>query len=199
MNDQAFIADRVRALTESISFFSNKNKPEREHWIADRFLKAFQIDFQPSELQTPNSDPPDILFRAASFEIKEILDPNRPRHKEFKDALKRAQVATCAADLLEDFTPVRTSPLHISERLHPDLEKHSNHYAPGVKMNLDLLLYVNFQECFFEMGSMPDPGLFERYGWRSISAFENSIGMVFYAAISAPAFLRSRVATHSNP
>ena len=51
------------------------------------------------------SDPPDVRFRDAAFEIKEILDEGRRRHADLKEGLEKAKAARVPSDLLEPLTP----------------------------------------------------------------------------------------------
>lgn len=198
MTDAEFIADRIRALEDSVTYFSSKNKAAREHWVANKFLRALRLRFADTAIKNPPSDPPDVLFREAQFEIKEILDPDRPRHKEFKEALNLARQATDPNDLLEEFTSKRMNPQQIAEKIHLELGQISNHYAPAVRQSLDLLFYVNLRDCYFEPGTMPAPETFAVYGWRSISAYENAVGLVFFAGRTAPRFLRTFSGRYSS-
>jgi Putative endonuclease, protein of unknown function (DUF1780) len=81
----------LNAVKESIHFFSSANKGAIERWACTEFLKNIDIDFQPDEVVPQAYDPPDFIFRNASFEVKEILDRGRRRHDEYKDALSNAQ------------------------------------------------------------------------------------------------------------
>jgi hypothetical protein len=42
--------ERVRALKESLAFFSNKEKLNREKWVVRRLLRALPIDFEEEEM-----------------------------------------------------------------------------------------------------------------------------------------------------
>src|SRR5690348_13841895 len=49
--------------------------------------------------------PPDVKFRDAAFEIKEVLDEGRKRHDEYRDHLRRAWAARSPEELLEPYHP----------------------------------------------------------------------------------------------
>lgn len=59
---------------------------------------------------------------------------------------------------------------------------------------MDLLFYVNKLEHWFKDGPMPNPMMFESYGWRSVSAVVGSQhSLVFYAGSEAPSYLAENV------
>lgn len=196
MNDDELIEQNSHDLKVSIEFFSSKNKPERERWVCKSFLETLGVQFEEAELSTPPSDPPDVLFRDGKFEIKEILDAGRHRHQEYKMLLERSLQATDAQELLEEYTPQEMTYLQLVERVVSEAASLDFHYAPAVRKELDLLFYVNLKELFFiEDGQMPAANAFARFGWRSVSAFENSAAFVFFAAPDAPSFLHPFVGT----
>ncbi|MDX6769107.1 MAG: DUF1780 domain-containing protein [Elusimicrobiota bacterium] len=191
MTDQEFVEDRRRALSESVEYFSAKNKIERELWVCVEFLKNLGVRFEDKEARPWSDEPPDVVFRDARFEIKEILDPGRRRHAEYKLDLEKAQAAKKPEDFLEPFTPLDITPLQIADRLRPELEKLALHYEPSARARMDLLFYVNLQDHFLLKGPMPGRAAFAAYGWRSISVLKGWGALVYYAAEDAPTFLRS--------
>ena len=76
------VKERREALVESVRFFGAQRKPEREVWVADHFLENLNIAYSTEEVVSSDDDPPDVIFRDARFEIKEIMDPGRRRHAE---------------------------------------------------------------------------------------------------------------------
>lgn len=89
----------VRALKESLTFFSNKEKLNREKWVVRKLLRALRINFEETELMEAE-EPVDVSFRDAGFQVKEIMDEGRRRTDEFKAALKRAETA---AEYIENY------------------------------------------------------------------------------------------------
>ena len=63
--DDDWKEDHIRALKESLAFFSNKEKPNREKWTVKRLLRALAIDFKEEELKTGAKEPVDVSFRDA--------------------------------------------------------------------------------------------------------------------------------------
>ena len=195
MDDVEFIEDRRSAIEESVKYFSQKNKPERERWVCGSFLKNIDSAFDEMEIISPDDEPPDVAFRDARFEIKEVLDPGRLRHAEYKAALKKAIEASDPQDLIEQFTPKDITPLQMGDRILTELEILTDHYAPSVRARLDLLFYVNLKEHCLKVGPMPDTKTFSPFGWRSISAVLGWGAFVFFAAHDAPSILHSKVGT----
>ena len=115
----------LNAVKDSIDFFSSANKGAIEQWACTEFLKNIGLNFQPDEVVLQADDPPDVIFRNASFEIKEILDRGRRRHDEYKDALSNAQAAKTEADLhaalLKVVTPENITPLEIGNLISAEL------------------------------------------------------------------------------
>ena len=190
MDDDEFLEDRRRALKESIEYFSGKNKPERERWVCAEFLGNLGIEFDDGDVLSSVDQPPDVLFRDARFEIKEVLDPGRRRHEEYKAAHEKALEATDPQDLLEPlFEPKDITPLQLAARIRGELDNLARQYAPAVRATLDLLFYVNLQDHSLKSGPMPEVASFSASGWRSISGMKDGGALVFFADTQAPAFL----------
>lgn len=195
MTDEEFLEDRRSALQESVEYFSAEHKPEREQWVCIEFLTNLGLTFNEDEVLSSKEDPPDVLFRDAAFEIKEILDPGRKRHDEFKKSYQKALEATKPEDLLTEYTPIDITPDQISILILKELERLQYRYAPDVKSNLDLLFYVNLTDNLLKEGAMPSAQKFDTFGWRSISAIFGWGGLIFFANDISPDFIYSRVGT----
>lgn len=195
MTDEEFLEDRRRALRESVDYFSAKNKPERERWVCHEFIRNLGLSHDEAEVITPDDEPPDVVFRDCQFEIKELLDPGRRRHAEYKASLQKALTATDPQDLLEQFTPKDITPQQIGERICIELKGLQNHYAQAARRQLDILFYVNLQEHFLKVGPVPPAIEFAPFGWRSVSAIMGRGAFVMFAAPDAPSFLAANVGT----
>jgi hypothetical protein len=139
------------------------------------------------------SDPPDVLYRGCRFEVKEILDPGRRRHQEYRDRLAAAMKATRPRDLLRTYSPKPISPEQVGNLVHTECASLARKYEPKLMQTLDLIFYVNLMEATLEGSDMPDPKGFEGFGWRSVLALVGWAGMVFCATRAAPPLLRSNV------
>lgn len=195
MRDLEFIEDRRRGLMESIEYFSAKNKAERERWVCLELAQNLGIAFDETEMFSPENDPPDVIFRDARFEVKEILDQGRKRHAEYKAALQKALTITDPQNLLNQYTPKDITPVQIGERIQAELEDLKRHYPRAVCEGTDLLFYVNLQEHHLKIGVMPAASDFGSFGWRSISAVLGWGAFVYFATPNAPAFLYAKAGT----
>lgn len=59
---------------ESLQFFSNGNKVEREKGVIRALLRCLGPQFSESDLQVGAQEPIDVSAKGASFQIMEILD-----------------------------------------------------------------------------------------------------------------------------
>jgi hypothetical protein len=185
------LSDIREGLKASVAFFALKNKPDRELWDCREFVLNLNLLAKDEEFVAQKDDPPDVVFRGARFESKEILDLGRRRHQEYRDALKRAEQATDPTELLRHHTPVDLSPAEIGDLVGRKLADLRNKYEPTLMCTLDLLFYVNLKNHHLKVGPMPSDSRFAGFGWRSVSAFIGWGALVFYAAPNAPEFIRS--------
>jgi len=89
MNDKKFLAQHIKDLEASVDSYSPspQNQKNSELWVANSFTENLCIPYKKSEFTIPSEDPPDIDFRDAHFEIKEILDPDRRRHDDVQTGI----------------------------------------------------------------------------------------------------------------
>ena len=81
MTDDEYLEAQRKARAESVEYFSAAKKPEREQWVVRTFLTNLGITYTTTEV-IEGEDPPDVQFRSANFEVKEVLDSGRRRHRE---------------------------------------------------------------------------------------------------------------------
>jgi Putative endonuclease, protein of unknown function (DUF1780) len=105
--EAGILADLVRDLEQTVADFGPGVDQKRalEEWVVKRFLRGLGVAFAGAEVQQPLHDPPDATFRGAAFEVKEIGEPGRRRHDEYRAKLAKAKKATSLAELLESFSP----------------------------------------------------------------------------------------------
>jgi len=185
MNDAEFIKERIEALEESIEYYSAKNKAEREIWVAEAFIQNLNIEYESSEFHSPEQDPPDVVFRDAEFEVKEILDLGRRRHDEYKAELESTRKATSAQELLRLYRPIDKSIKDIY-KLCLEATRALTKYPAAVRASTDLLYYVNLQHVvgLFET-PFPDATELELLGWRSVSFVMGHRSCVFTTRLDA--------------
>jgi hypothetical protein len=202
MDDQEFLAQRIKDLEASVAYFAPGNKQESERWITDSFVENLRIPYSQSEIISPDDDPPDVEFRDARFEIKEILDPGRRRHDEYKQELERARSLTNPKELLKMFTPKDSSLEEIYRLCEQVALSLDNKYPKAVRSKLDLLLYVNLTDVMYVTEQpYPDTSALASSGWRSVSFVMGQRSCCFYASNDAPSFIQQAVGhvSHLHP
>ncbi|AOJ38949.1 hypothetical protein WJ23_14210 [Burkholderia lata] len=190
MNEQELIAQRIEDLEDSVAYFASDNKMARERWVVDAFVRNLGLVPTEDEIVNIKDDPPDVAFRDAYFEIKEILDPGRRRHHEYKQELARVRGISKSQDLLNEFTPKDSSVGEIYDlclKEAASLDKYSNDF----KRQTDLLLYVNLRDVMY-VTEQPYPDTFALVatGWRSVSFLMGRRSSCLYARPDAPDFIK---------
>lgn len=185
------LEDIRQNLRAARAFYSNENKYKREIWVASRFLTIAKIPFSDSEIVPNKSEPPDVLFGDARFEIKELLDEGRRRHKEYTEKLAKAEAATQLQELMEQYNPIPITISEIASRIEIDLKRQEKHYALDVRRAMDILYYVNPQHQYlYSIQDWPASKDFSSFGWRSICFLKGNAAGVFYTSPESPQFLR---------
>ena len=171
MTDDEYLKSIRRGLKASVKFFESQNRQRREKHVVREFLRNLECKFLVRELEPVNDDPPDIRFRDCSFEIKEHMDAGRPRHRQYKEALEKANAATDPSDLLEHFTPKDMSLSELHDLVLAEAESLSKRkYPPAVRREIDLLIYINLEDVMgMKVDELPDLARLRSTGWRSIS------------------------------
>ncbi len=194
MEDHEFIKERIAALEESVEYFGAANKAERERWVVQVFLENMDIQHSEEDVISPDQDPPDVVALSGAFEVKEILDPDRKRHKEYKDELERVKEITDPQDLLIHFSPKDSSITEIYQYCLAEANKLNFKYASRDRVSMDLLFYVNLEHIFgVDEETYPDVSEIRNCGWRSVSFVKGQIACCFCASEDAPEWLREAV------
>lgn len=190
MDDDSYLNGIREGLKESVDFFACQDKFIRESWVVANFLTNMSISFSETDL-VRGSDPPDVVFCEAQFEVKEILDKDRKRHIEYKKALARANLATDPAQLHERFSPKDISIKEVFALVYSVAENFATQKYPcEVRKNLDLLCYVNLQDVMRLIETpLPDVTPLAALGYRSVSFLEGHMSCVLCADSNAPSFL----------
>lgn len=171
--------------------FARSFKAWREWHTAVNFLTNLHIGVDDSQVFCSPQDPPDVLYRDAAFEVKEIMDEGRRRHDEVKQA-RRNQKTKLSRQTVELRHVINLLPMDAAALVVVQLDELAGRYQPDVKARTDVLFYINKRDHWFDDGPMPSPERFAGYGWRSVSAvIRSDVSLVFYAAPSAPQFLQA--------
>ena len=180
--------ERIRSLKESLSFFSNREKLDREKWTVRRLLRALNVEFAEEEL-TGGDEPVDIYFRDARFQEKEILDENRRRTDEYKKALEVAKAAKDQSELSELYDPIDISFSEVVQKCFDYAKRllSESKYGPLECKKIDLLIYFNLMN---HLVVPPTEIEVKELEFRSLSVVSNRYCMVLYARKDAPKILR---------
>jgi len=191
LSDAEYLENVRAGLAQSIDFYRTGNRGVRERWVCREFVHNLNTLAREASFISPASDPPDVEYRGCRFEVKEILDPGRRRHQEYRDRLAEAMKATRVRDLLRTYSPKPISPCEVGDLVHKECQALARKYEPKLIRTLDLIFYVNLLEATLEGEEMPESQHFAALGWRSVSALIGWAGLVFSASPSAPRLLRN--------
>jgi hypothetical protein len=193
MTDEEYLEAQRKARAESVEYFRASNKPEREQWVVREFLTNLGLTFAETEVRSSEQDPPDVLFRDANFEIKEILSDGRRRHQEYKEGLEKALKATSPSDLAEMYTPRDVAVLDVCAGVYVEAQRLSEEkYNVVMRKGLDLLFYVNLSDVSgLRETPFPDLAALDALGYRSVSFLMGYRSCTLSVAPDAPAFLRA--------
>ena len=183
--------ERIRSLEKSLSFFSNREKLDREKWTIRRLLRALNVEFAEEEL-TGGDEPVDIYFRDARFQEKEILDENRRRTDEYRKALEVAKAAKEQSELSELYDPIDISFSEVVQKCFDYAQRllSESKYGPLECKNIDLLIYFNLMN---HLVVPPTENEVKELEFRSLSVVSNRYCMVLYARKDAPIILRDNI------
>ena len=197
MDDSDYLRLLTHQAEQANAFLSNARKWERERWVCQRLLQALNVSHRLDEFSAADHEPPDVLFREASFEVFFVLDEGRRLNDEWRAELERRRSAFSLSQLVRRETkPRRIGASELQQRLTPTLRKKAHNYKErGLDLGeLDLLAYVNLKRAVPDFNShFPPPTEFLRQGWRSLSLVGPTFARVLFAHPDAPEFLRNNL------
>ncbi|UTW06709.1 DUF1780 domain-containing protein [Pseudomonas benzenivorans] len=197
MDDSDYLRLLTHQAEQANAFLSNARKWERERWVCQRLLQALNIDHRLEEFSAGEQEPPDVLFREASFEVFFVLDEGRRLNDEWRAELERRRSAFSLKQLVRrEAKPRRIPAAELQARLGPTLRKKAHNYSErGLDLSeLDLLAYVNLKRAIPDFNShFPPPTEYLRQGWRSLSLVGPTFARVLFAHPDAPDFLRGNL------
>jgi hypothetical protein len=184
---------RVHAV-ETVLFFSNSNKADRERCACAAFLRCLGLDFSAKDLVavSQKESPPDVIFRSARFEVSEVLGKGQKRHHEAKVRAGCLMNAESIDDTLVPFPPrIPLKYADVFKHINEVLAKKAAHYGTKVCSKLDALTYMDIPYTFLVTTSpLSRNAPLQKQGWRSVSFIMPPHSHVLYASDSAPDFLR---------
>jgi len=188
-NSTNWKTERIQAVKETIEFFRNENKLEREKWVVAQLLENIIPDFSFDSLDEAE-EPADVRFEKVNFQVKEVLEYDRRRGDENKAALEKAETAEEYSELLEDYSPCNISFEEIAIKCYEYSKKLVKKYGPLERRNMDLIFYFNH----LDSNEIPsDAVTFCDTDFRSFSIVSNRYRSVIYACESAPEDLKKHV------
>lgn len=180
---------------DTVDLLGNARKPEREQRTCKAFLRCLGIRFWSDQVICSPSEPPDVLFDSARFEVTVIYDDGRQIHAEWKAEGQRREAASEVRDLFFSYRPKQAlTDSKLIRLLTEALTKKASRYAkrPQSCSDLDALIYVNQRVEL--AGALSTPfDLPEQQGWRSVSVLVPPRSCVLYAGAGAPRFLSDLV------
>lgn len=194
-------SDYLRLLTsqaeQANAFLSNARKWERERWVCQRLLQGLNIAHRNEDFTPAGQEPPDVLFRDASFEVFFVLDEGRRLNDEWREELQRRRSAFSLSQLVRrEAKPKRISAPELLQRLAPTLRKKAHNYRErGLELGeLDIIAFASLKREVLDLNShFPPPTEYLRQGWRSLSLVGPTFARVLFAHPDAPDFLRTNL------
>ena len=190
--DEAEYLHKLRdQAAETRWIFCNKMKPERERMVCRAFLRCLGIEFDDKEIMTSDTEPLDVVFRTAKFQIRELMEPDRKRGDEWKEFQQKVENATSVEDVMVPYSPRRSlSFLELVPELTKALDQKAVKYGLGCR-DLDALVYVNLKGRYLDANSViPDLSKLKGQGWRSVSLLFPPYSVALFAEDSAPEFIQ---------
>jgi hypothetical protein len=200
--DREFLDQQLKAISETQQLWTNERKPERERMIVRAFLRCIGAEFLSEEVESPEKDPPDVVFRATAFEVTEDLG-GRKRGDEWRARNERFGKAKTIADTMEPYTPSQPVSADDAYQLAIDaLGRKAIRYGASGCSRLDGLVYLNHGGKHLwptEAISASDfAAALSKQGWRSASLLFPPYGIVLSASRQAPAFIKAALGKTLN-
>jgi hypothetical protein len=196
-NDDAYLTALREHAAETRILLSNRQKPERERMIVRAFLRCIGTTFTENEILASTEEPVDVHFRAARFQIMEIVG-DRKRGKDWAEREQHYREAKSVSDVMEVYSASIPYSLDEAARMVTDaLATKARHYGRGTCAALDALVYIDLRNSHLWP---PEPrdlsGIsadLRQQGWRSVSMLSLPYGAVVAATASAPDLLASKL------
>jgi Putative endonuclease, protein of unknown function (DUF1780) len=203
LSTEAEALTRLVAHTEeSISFFSNARKHEREQVAVRALLRLLSVQFSAQELQTIPEEPVDVSVAGAAFQVTEVAEQGCRRHLELwrtRDRYLKAKSLIDVADPVlsgvpSSLTPRRVSRAEMISHVLCALARKEARYGARTCSKLDALVYLNLRAAVLALELEITPSVLPNSApWRSVSVLTGGHALVLAAGLSAPGFLQRHV------
>jgi Putative endonuclease, protein of unknown function (DUF1780) len=192
MTERDYLRQLADEAHDTVDMLSFHRKAERERRACAAFLRCLGVYFSPHELVSPESDPPDVVFRDARYEVMIVLDKGRKIHADWKEKAARRDSAQALDELVESYHP--SVPVSVEETVRlvvAELGPKASHYGPKTCSQLDALVYVDYQgRHLYPLSEASVSGELQSQGWRSVCVLFPPYSHVLFASQQAPEFLR---------
>jgi hypothetical protein len=177
--DKKYLKQLLGEVKETCHLLSSSEmKSERERMVCRAFLRCAGIPFTEEEIIASKVEPPDVLFDSARFEVRELMDADRQRHREWKKEVQRVEKAKSIDDVwCPPLSPKRIMLKGLISLVTDALKDKSERYGKRSIScgNIDALVYVNLLETYLVPASPKvnteevNTENLETQGWRSVS------------------------------
>jgi hypothetical protein len=188
-SEREYLQNTQADAADTLHYLSDKCKPERERAIVRAFLRCIGVTFAESEIVAPSSEPADVSFREARFQVREILQQGRRRGDEWK---LKARTQSMDDAIVTWKLPTPMSAEELTLAITQALDEKARKYGRSQCSRLDALVYVNLTwTCVLRPDTAPGntAGLAAQ-AWRSVSLVFPPYGIVLSATSDASGFLQ---------
>ncbi len=195
--DAAFLEDKQRLLehaADTRSLLGNAGTSPREKSVVRALLRSLGIPFEESALCISDTEPVDVTFRDAKFQVKSWWDGYKPQ-LAWQEKETRIAAARSWSDLLEPSdSSVRIDEKSLISMVTSVLQELGWKYG-NARSTLDALLYINNKGRHPAIPTtlLADVSALRKQGWRSVSVVFPPVGIVLFVEATAPVFLREMV------
>ncbi len=201
-SEQEYLANLHRHASETRELLSNPKKPERERMVVRAFLRCVGVQLSDDEIEASSNEPVDVVFRAAQFQIMEILG-GRKRGVVWREREERYMKARQISDVEEPWTSSEQISFgEVSQMIAEGLAKKASHYGVDNCSKLDALINVDLSgRHLWPLESQLEADVSDelsRQRWRSVSTLLLPYGIVLAATPDAPDFLKDNAGAIRN-
>lgn len=166
-------------LAESIDFFRNYRKGERERWVASEFLRYLVEDLDERDVIESTQEPIDVIYNDIEFQIKEIQSEGSTRGKEYNDKFRSITEETEPHDLLEEYCPIHIPINNAMPMLVTELQRHRTTKYHKLTNEMNVLVYLNLNDTTYSDVEIDYTLLDEEIvHWLSVSVVTNNCAIV---------------------
>ena len=207
--------EEKKELRKMAEYYKESHKLLTNHeWmekvVVRTFLRICGVKFKDDDLKK-GSEPPDVVFREANFEVTEVQDEGRRRGDENRERIDRNENVKCLSDLFEPY--ISPSSMDFSQLIKNvergmDIKHRKKKYQnPETCKNLDLLVYVDLNKRYLALETKIDCSSeflskVRKQGWRSVSFLMGLCAGVIFADEHMPDLFKKLqvvIKTTDNP